>query len=283
MKVGKLSPLLLLWGMFTAHHVFAQQKLQALRQDAASVPMVVFEPEATAGCPALALISHGAGGSEDGLHYLARGLQREGWRVIVIGHRESGPAALRGDQRGVGLQARLRTLITDPQAYQFRFLDIEAALRWAEAPCKPAFKALLGHSMGAATVMLEAGAANKLALQGQQRFAAYVALSPQGPGSIFPVDAWQGLRSPVLSITGTRDTALEGNWRPRTLPHAGMPPGCKWLAVTEGATHMNLGGVGGSHTTENLTAGLTATFLEALRAGRCADLPASPGVQLDRK
>ena len=161
------------------------------------------------------------------MHYLARGLQREGWRVIVIGHRESGPAALRGDQRGVGLQARLLTLVTDPQAYQFRFLDIEAALRWAEAPCKPAFKALLGHSMGAATVMLEAGAANKLALQGQQRFAAYVALSPQGSGSIF------------------RDTALEGNWRTRTLPHAGMPPGCKWLAVIEGATHMNLGGVRG--------------------------------------
>jgi hypothetical protein len=43
-----------------------------------------------------------------------------------------------------------------------------------------------------------------------------VALSPQGPGSIFPETAWRGIAKPVLLITGTRDQALEGGWQSRT-------------------------------------------------------------------
>ncbi|MBU3750693.1 MAG: alpha/beta hydrolase, partial [Mycobacterium sp.] len=39
----------------------------------------------------------------------------------------------------------------------------------------PARPVLIGHSMGAATVMMEAGAKNKLGVQGADAFAAYIA------------------------------------------------------------------------------------------------------------
>lgn len=122
---------------------------------------------------------------------LAEALRKEGWMTVVLGHRESGPDALWAEVHKSGLKSGLLALTTDPGAYQDRFMDIAASLQWMGRRCKPSFVALIGHSMGAATVMMEAGAKNKLGLRGQDRFDAYVAMSPQGPGSIFPPDAWR--------------------------------------------------------------------------------------------
>jgi len=128
-------------------------------------------------CPPLALISPGAGGSENGYRYLAEGLQTDGWRAIVMGHQESG-AALRSDIRDThSIKGGLRELVDDPKAYDARLLDIQAALKWAEQSCKSPYIALIGHSMGARTVMIEAGAKNKIGVKGQDRFKAYVAMS----------------------------------------------------------------------------------------------------------
>jgi hypothetical protein len=50
--------------------------------------------------------------------------------------------------------------------------------------------------------MLEAGAINMIAVasppSGQDRFDAYVALSPEGPGIVFPDRAWRGIHKPML-------------------------------------------------------------------------------------
>ena len=62
--------------------------------------------------------------------------------------------------------------------------------------------------MGAVTVMLEAGAKNIIGVApsaaGLDRFDAYVALSPEGPGIIFSERAWHGIHKPLLVLTGTR-------------------------------------------------------------------------------
>ena len=252
------------------------------RGDGAEVPLEVYPPEGS-GCAPLALISPGAGGTEKGLRYLAKSLQKDGWMAVVLGHKESGPDVLHAEITQAGLRGGLLKLTTTPAAYRARLQDIAATLKWAEAPCAVPFKVLIGHSMGAATAMIEAGARNKLGIHGDDRFDAYVALSPQGPGSIFPADAWSGIRKPMLILTGTRDQALEGDWHTRTLPYDSLPAGCKWLGIIDGASHMNFAGSGFSWRVEKHVLHLIDAFLTGARSGQCAAPAAADGVELHSK
>ncbi len=260
----------------------AEENQTLTRADGASVPVRVYGVAADS-CRGIAVISPGAGGTEKGLSYIAAALSKGGWLSIVVGHKESGPSVLRADMHGFDIRGALLTMTTDRKAYEARWMDIGAALDWAYPRCARHFSALVGHSMGAATVMLEAGAGNKLNLSGKDRFDAYVAMSPQGPGSIFPNDAWRNISKPVLMLTGTRDDALEGGWSSRTVPYDDMPAGCKWLGVIDGATHMNFGGKGMSRKTEALTTHATLTFLDSLAAGSCATLADEDGIAFKHK
>jgi predicted dienelactone hydrolase len=243
----------------------------------------VYAPKTT-GCAPLALISPGAGGSEDGYRYLAEGLRDDGWRAIVMGHKESGSAALRASmQHAGGLKGGVEELVLNPAAYNARLMDIAAALQWAAGRCKAPFVALLGHSMGARTVEVEAGAKNKLGVASLDRFDAYVALSPDGPGTMFPENAWSGIGKPVLLLTGTHDQSLDGDWTNRTIPYDSLAAGCKWLGVIDGATHLNFAGVGFSGSTEKLTLLETKTFLDGLRSGKCGAPVQADGITLKNK
>jgi dienelactone hydrolase len=260
----------------------AEESQTLVRADGAQVPLRVFAVPANS-CQGIAVISPGAGGTEKGLSYIAKALSRDGWLSVVVGHRESGPSVLRGDMQGTDLKGALLKMTTDRSAYEARWMDIGAALDWAHPRCDKHFSALIGHSMGAATAMLEAGAGNKLNLTGQDRFDAYVAMSPQGPGSVFPDGAWSKIRKPVLMLTGTRDNALEGAWTTRTVPYDDMPAGCKWLGVIDGATHMNFAGNGFSRNTETLAIHATQVFLNSLAAGSCGSLADEGGIVFKHK
>jgi dienelactone hydrolase len=232
----------------------------------------------------LALISPGAGGNENGYSYLANGLRDDGWRAIVIGHKESGGPALRSDiKESGGINKGLRELVNDPAAYNARLMDIAAALKWATTSCKAPIVALLGHSMGARTVMVEAGAKNNLGVKSPDRFDAYVALSPDGPGPMFPENAWTPIHKPLLMLTGTRDSSLDGDWKTRTIPYQSLPAGCKWLGVIDGATHMNFAGIGMAGATEKLTLLETKSFLDSLRAGKCGEPVQAKGITVKSK
>ena len=266
----------------------AAESAQATRADGQAVPLQVYQPS-DAPCLPLALVSHGAGGSEKGYAYLAEGLQALGWRVVVMGHAESGRQALRVNRRQQGFKAGLASTAQDAQALASRLSDISATLDWAQSRCpapgQPPRRILLGHSMGATTVNLEAGARNQVGAKGQDRFDAYVALSPQGVGSVFAANAWSDIRKPFLQITGTDDKALEGGPETREQPYQDMPGGCQWLAVLEGAGHMSFAGRGvGSSRHEQTTLGLIKDFLAAsqnLPAHGACTVPAAPkGVRL---
>jgi predicted dienelactone hydrolase len=284
LSTSGIAARLLATGLLISTLCSAQQLIQVSRADGHQTALRVYSPSA-GGCAPLALISPGAGGSEDGYKYLAKALQEAGWQAIVIGHRESGMGALRADMReSHALKSGLRELVNDPAAYDARLMDIAATLNWAGKTCKAPFVALLGHSMGARTVMVEAGAKNKLGVKGQDRFDAYVAMSPDGPDPMFPENAWSGIRKPMLILTGTRDKSMQsGDYKSRTIPYDSLPAGCKWLGVIEGATHMNFAGIGFAGTTEKLTRLETKAFLDGLRDAKCASPVQADGITIKNK
>jgi len=267
---------------FLASPAPPQQVLTLTRADGQSLRI---KPYTAAGaCRGIAILSHGAGGSEEGLAYLAQAMVEDGYLAVVIGHQESGRQALRQRVRGAGIRGGLAELVSDTAAYRGRVMDVAAARQWASARCSGKESVLLGHSMGAAAVMIEAGARNNVGVRGANAFDAYVALSPQGIGQLFPRGAWSGIRRPVLSITGTRDTGLGGaTWQARTEPFTGMSPGCKWLAVVDGATHMDFGGRGGAPLVEALTVQTIRAFLRGARFGDCAAPPRVQGIEVQAK
>jgi predicted dienelactone hydrolase len=285
-----LSPVLAV--CFSSTNLAAQQRITVPRADGKSTPLVVYSAVgAGSGCAPLAIISHGAGASEYGYRYLAQAMAHLGYTTIVMGHRESGLAALRDDMREYGIMSGLTALVADKNAEAARLLDVSAALKWADSKCHAPFRALLGHSMGAETVMFEAGAENTISLSsppaGQDRFDAYVALSPEGPGIVFPDDAWSGIRKPVLILTGTLDQSLKGGPEARLVPWTNLPglaSNCQWEGVIDGATHMNFAGVGmGSQKVDSLVTQTIAAFLRNVRRGPCTLPKAASGMKLKAK
>ena len=99
-------------------------------------------------CAPLAVISPGAGGTENGYSYVAEGLRDHGYLAVVMGQKESGPGTLRSEIRSAGVHGGPKDMVTDPSLQNDRMMDLAAALAWADKRCHYPFKVLLGHSMG---------------------------------------------------------------------------------------------------------------------------------------
>jgi alpha-beta hydrolase superfamily lysophospholipase len=195
------------------------------------------------GCAPLVIISHGLGGSLSGNAPLATALNRAGYRVVVPSHGESGRDALRSALLSGRPRIGVANAASDPAAHRARMADLDAILAVENRRCAVPFRALAGHSMGARTTLIEAGATSTARIAGQNRFDAYIAISPQGEGNdFFPAGAMRALGKPVLMITGTEDRSVDGGYETRLSTFDGLPPGRKRLAVIEGATHGALGG-----------------------------------------
>lgn len=258
----------------------ARQWLSLRRSDGLSVSAMAYPPQMAA-CRALAVLSPGAGGSAEGLSELAGFLASEGVLTVVVGHPDSDRKALRQRRRGLGLREGLASLASDPAAHRGRLQDIAAARAWARTRCPAGPAVLIGHSMGASTVMLEAGARNTPGLRGGDAFSAYVALSPQGSGGLFPAEAWRGIQRPLLLVTGTRDRQLDGQpWQARSEAFRSASSPCRWLAVIAGATHGDLAGIAARPGMQALVNRSVGAFLVALWRGDCRAPAAPPGLEI---
>jgi dienelactone hydrolase len=248
------------------------------RADGAEIQAKVLDAR---GCAPLAIISHGLGGSLAGNAPLAAALNRAGYRVVVPSHAESGRELLiRGIGGGRGGIARAAS---DPVAHLARQADIDAILIAEEKRCRVPFKVLAGHSMGARTVLVEAGARSTSNIAGRDRFDAYIAISPLGEGpGFFPTGAMSGIGKPVLMITGTEDRSVGGGYESRLSTYDGLPPGRKRLAVIDDATHMALGGHGDPRVA-GMVGTLAVEFLDHLRPGPWRPAGRRAGVTIDEK
>jgi predicted dienelactone hydrolase len=272
-----------LWLGMACANASAQETVSLMREDQKVTAVLAYAPKLLA-CSGIAIVSPGAGGSEHGYRYLGEALSALGYLTIVTGHQESGTRVLREHLLRDGMQRGLAKLITDPNAHRSRLMDVASAQRWAFERCGSSESILIGHSMGAATVMLEAGARNNVGASGANSFSTYIALSPQGSGLIFPENAWADIKAPVLMLTGTRDMELGGaSWETRTEPFKSMATGCKWLGVIDGATHMNLAGIGRSQSVEVLTTQTITAFLDGLHRGDCRLKKPIEGIEVKTK
>lgn len=109
--------------------------------------------------------------------------------------------------------------------------------------------AIAGHSFGAYTSQLLAGAEIDVPGEGARsfrddRFAAAILLSAQGRDQQgLREGSWDGIAGPMLNVTGTLDGGAKGqDWHWKIEPYELAPAGDKYLAVLADADHY-LGGI----------------------------------------
>ena len=142
--------------------------------------------------------------------------------------------------------------------------------------------AIAGHSFGAYTAQLLAGAEIDLPQDPgrrfrDRRFVAAILLSAQGRDQQgLRNGSWDTMDGPVLTVTGTLDRGAKGgDWRWKSEPYELAPAGEKYLAVLEDGDHF-LGGLterdAGRHVPEQQEAvkQMTLAFLDANLRGRDA-------------
>lgn len=202
------------------------------------------------------IFSHGAGGSKDGYAYLSRFWSAHGYVVLNPTHLGSDSSLLKRGRpfynlRVVSQMVTVKAnLLNRPKDITF-LLDslpqLELQVPSLKGHMDPTRVGVGGHSFGAYTSMAVAGAKvyasfDKTLGFEDTRVEAFLVLSPQGPGDgRFKDDSWEPIRRPMFMMTGTQDRGLENGepyqWRLKAFEH--LRPGHKYLAVIQGANHMD--------------------------------------------
>ena len=176
---------------------------------------------------ALVIVSHGLGGSREGLAYLGRHWASHGYVTVHLQHAGSDSKIWQGKPVAERRRA-LQQAAANPQAALDRPLDVRFALdQVLAAPLKvrsdslsidPARLAVAGHSFGAFTALASAGITFSRrgaspANFGDDRLVASIALSATAFRNQRPED-FDTVRMPTLHMTGTDDRSPVNDTRP---------------------------------------------------------------------
>ena len=216
------------------------------------------------------LFCHGLGSNGRGYADLARHWARHGYVVIQPTFADAvGRVAVHEPELGLdpgadlsrwtqmpAVRARMHEILHAPEHWLERIATANSVMDKLESvldatsgrPDRPIPGAIAGHSFGAYTAQLLAGA--EIDLPGGQarrfhddRFSAAILLSAQGRDQQGLRDgSWDGMDGPVLTVTGTLDQGAKGgDWHWKSEPYDLAPAGRKYLAVLEDSDHY-LGG-----------------------------------------
>lgn len=189
------------------------------------------------------------------------------------------------------IRARMHEILHAPASWLDRLAIVDAVAGALPAimaatcgtPERPLPAAIAGHSFGAFTAQLLAGAEIDLGGESRhfrdRRFGAAVLLSAQGRDQQGLRDgSWDAMDGPVLNVTGTLDQGAKGgDWRWKSEPYELAPAGAKYLAVLDDADHFlgGFAGRGGQHRVPaqcDAVEQITLAFLDAHMRGRAAAL-----------
>jgi len=239
------------------------------------IPVLIRTPRALGPVP-LVVLSHGLGGSREGLAYLGRALADAGYLAVHLQHKGSDAGIWRGqsDPRN-GMAAAL----LDPGAALARLQDVAFGLDRllsggaGDLAIDRERIAIAGHSYGAWTASHMVGERLPLPAPGlhlpDRRLRAAVLLSPIPPLGVPANLAYGGITVPTLHVTGTHDYGYGvGDWRARTIgfQNATAPA---FLAVLDRANHAafageeGIGGYWNDPTYQGRTAAVATNFLDA--------------------
>jgi predicted dienelactone hydrolase len=275
--MNRFSILLVLVGIVTAgepwsgtipeHAAARNTDAVVTTTDDVRLELVVHHPADGTGPWPVVIFSHGLGGSCTGYGFLGQYWAAHGYVSIHLTHPGSDTSLLARPLAQIPTAMRAATI--DPAILLGRPRQVAvviAALSEIERQI-PALAgrldreriAVAGHSFGAYTTMMVAGA--KIDLPGKPdtvvsdpRPRCFLTLSPQGTGPAFDRQAWDGITRPVLMMTGSLDeqpkavswgdTHQGGEWRSE--PFRLMAPGDKWLVWIDGARHSTFSGGAGA-------------------------------------
>jgi dienelactone hydrolase len=213
------------------------------------IPVLIRLP-ATPGPRPAVLVSHGLGGTREGLGYLGRALAEAGCVAIHLQHAGSDDAVWRGAQGGRGLMAAAM----DPGNARARLEDgifaVSEALRRHALPgdavagrIDAARLAVAGHSFGAWTVQHLLGQRLPGGDRGmplpERRLVAGIAMSPLAPMGLPPRIAFARMAAPILHLTGTEDRTQvdSAGAADREIPFRFTENQPAALVVLDGANH----------------------------------------------
>ena len=266
------------------------------------VSVRVHYPGVVASALPVVVFSHGLGGSKMGYGYLGRAWAAHGYVSIHPSHRENVPfGAVDAEQPTLATLRAMKGAIDDPANWEARPRDLAAVIDALPELQIPALEgkldaarlAIAGHSYGAYTALLCAGARVRLGAWSrdfrERRARAFIALSPPGNGSRGLDDSsWARIEAPVLCVTGSRDGGFQGQppeWREESF--RAMRPPDKTLVVVEGAEHFTFSGgrprraADPAHLRDIEAA--TLWFLDRHLTDSERPLPALPGSRVEQK
>ena len=214
------------------------------------IPIRVYYPQQLSGSLPAVVFSPGYGGTRESYEYLGRAWANAGYIVIVPTHIGSDNSAImknglrEASDPAAALDAQQQRT-ADVRFILSSFKNIEHEEHELKGHVDKKRLAVAGHSMGAGTALLLAGASAELSNVKPQSFRddrirAALAMSPQGTGAEgFNDHSWDQLRLPVMTMSGTRDRGVGGQppqWRLQPFQH--MPGGDKYQVTVEGADHL---------------------------------------------
>jgi predicted dienelactone hydrolase len=187
------------------------------------VPVRLYLPQDAPPAPVV-LLSHGLGGTREGMAYLGSYWSAAGYLVVALQHHGSDDAVW----KNVRPLQRMRAMrqAANGRNLMLRAGDVSFALDHLHAVTEDGMGlgirldldrvAVAGHSFGAHTALAVAGQSfpkvpGARLLGGDQapfrdpRIMAAIAMSPQGRPGDDQEAVWGGIRIPVMSLTGTAD------------------------------------------------------------------------------
>lgn len=214
------------------------------------LPVLLRLPDA-AGPRPVVILSHGLGGSREGLGYLGRAVAEAGFVALHLQHPGSDDAVWRGaGERGMSLAAAALDVGNAVARLQDGIFAVEEVLRRGALAGDPLAGrvdgtrlSVAGHSYGAWLVQhllgqRIPGGERGLALP-ERRLKAGIAMSPSPPRGLPPRLAFQRVATPMLHVTGTADHGYVEGATPedREIPFRAIEGAPQALAVFAGAPH----------------------------------------------
>jgi predicted dienelactone hydrolase len=244
-----------------------------------AVPVRLYWPEGAGPVP-LVVVSHGIGGSRQGYSYLGEHFAANGMASLHLQHVGSDRSLWAGNP--VSLVGRLQDAVQEREALE-RVKDLSFALDKLLADERFGTRvdrariAAAGHSYGANTVMLAAGArvqraGRTLELRDPRVRAAVLLSAPPFYGEADPKAILRSITLPTLHVTATEDIIrIPGYYSPASdriavFDAVGSP--MKALAVFQGGSHSiftNRAGTGGVELNPKVKAATRELALSFLR------------------